>query len=1086
MNRFPAGTAASVLGKKNTFRLLFLAAALTLLLGGASAFAETYYETDESGSNGWNVTWTDSTGGTHTGVTDPNGSYYVGGGTSTTQKGLVRAGSAFGGKTLYVGITRSGALMELGTYIDTNSTFQVNSTTVSVADLQLGNGAVALYGDSGNALSGKITVRENANALFRAWTSSTNNMQLNIKSAITGGKNATIEVYSFNPLKTTPCTINIAGAENTFEGTWSLTQKSNLLVSAVNGLGTASKVTTSGANAKLILNANQTFAGLTLTNDATLQMKHATAAINDFQLGNGTILMDPTSTANSTISGNMTVAENANATITLRPDSTSGLKLYLAGTISGGAGSTITIDTKSKTAGGDVNTRPVITSAANTFTGTWSLTAGSYLYLGDPSATNDNGLGIGSSITMAANSKVVLFASQELKDVTITGAGTTLTPSNAKWLRITGTLKTDGTLIAASNVDGKLNVLAGTSAGTGSVKTAYINSIQKFSTAGQDDFYLGYGSDKYGALYVNTIGDSAADMDLNLVHAIGSLGAYSSTGAQGIRIFGNYSHSGTAANSSLNLDVAGGQTLAVSGTISIANGLTLNATTDTAITSRKPCKVVSSTGTATGLNKIVLGTSLASYESTVFGNALYVGTHDSFHTYYLSNGTWNRFGIDGATVADTSDADGIYYMGANSGGTYHLDGKTVNQLYLGYDVNTNTMTPGFSSDGSFTTTCPTLAVSQTVNAEIFLGKGALLPQNSNQENVLRGKLHVSEGADSLIRLNSSAGERTLTINSAIDGSGTLSICGRTTAANYLKTSVLNFTNPENAFTGTLKIFNDIAVFAKAVNTLGNSKIAMNPRVLDGDASNTLQGNARLFVTADQSVDQITYNMKDAASFISVGTTTAGNAVTLSANTLKLGGNFTLSDRVNGTDTYYAGVLNAKSIESTATDDVAFNLTNGTLKTQTIGSSTNNINLTQNGGVLAYSSTDGTNRLMTIYGDYTQNGGTLQLALDSSEMLHVTGDLDLMTLTLTDENGFTPEEGTYYDVLKVDGEGNFVDLAVKFINAAGEETALGYRFVNGSLLVGNVGPNDVPEPAAWILLALGTFFLRFAKMHEMIH
>ncbi|MDO4576041.1 MAG: PEP-CTERM sorting domain-containing protein [Planctomycetia bacterium] len=1059
-----------------------------VLCGTSQTWAADYYMTGNyTPQTGWSTTWTPiGTGTAYTGVPTAGNNYYIGNlqgvaeESDANQGTLFATSGTFAGDALYIGVKPDGTLGKLGSNMtDPNSSILLSGEnptsgkSLTVANLVLGSGGIASYSDSYARLDGKITVMEGANALFRCWASDAART-LNIDSSITGGEDATINVFTYNPgTSKQTCIVSINNANNTYTGSWTLTEKSILTANAVNALGANTTVDLSGENSVLNVKANQSFSSLTMDTTAKVVLHGAvTATMNGVTLSNGTIRSE--GSASSTLEGTLKIADGA--TVTLERNSTASSRLFVDAALTDGKDAVIHVNTS-----GTSDNRVTILSANNTFTGTWNVSAGSFLYLGEWGSITDNhnGLGVGSSITMAENSKVVLFANQELKDVTITGSGTTFTPANAKVGRITGTLTTDGTKINASIDGGKLNVLAGGD-GEGTSKTAYINSIQKYSPSGQADFYLGYGTNQYGNLYVNTIGSSAEGMGMNLVHAVGTLGAYSDTGSQTIQIYGDYTASGTGTKS-LNLDIAGGQNLSVSGNVSITN-LTLNATTTTALDLRKPYKVFSAGGTATGLGNVTLGANLTSYGTEVVGGALYVGTEDSLHTYYTQitgitndarNVAWNRFGMGSATKTGL-DADGLYYVTwkKNQSGTttvnlelgsgsYTFGGKA---LYVGYDVDTGEMLDSYGTHVN--TTNATLRLSGKVTiGDLYLGKGGIYVNDGT--NVLSGNLHVLEGADSVIRLNSSLnGQRIFEIASAIDGSGTLNLAGRTSSQNnaYKTNARVNVSNVNNTFTGTWNVLNDTALFATKDNALGDgATLILNTGTLY-DTGATV-GNSKAFLTADQNLARVT--VKAADSVLMVGSMTQGNSVTLTTPNLDLSNSFTFGDVLynneNGSSTQYrAGVLAAETISNLSTGEITLTLNEGTLKTETIGTAGNKISIVQNDGVLG--GFDENTTEISLFGDYEQTGGTLRLALGRESLL-VSGDLDLNSIELFGDEGFAPQEGETYNLLSWTGTSsvNLEDLLIT-LDSSLQGYALAFGMEGNTLYA--VG---TPEPASWLLL-----------------
>jgi len=801
------------------------------------------------------------------------------------------------------------------------------------------------------------------------------------------------------------------------------------------------------------------------------------------------------STAATTVSNPLNVGANSTMELNNNVAATGTQSLNFTGAIAGTG--TININTNDSK-GTSSDRRIYIKKADSEFAGTWNVLAGSYLYTDTNVSYNLGGKGTAKpSLVLAKNSKLIQNSKlEEFKNLTVSGSGVILTMINGVTTKVTDTL----TVWSDTKINANRNALflASTNA-DGSTKTLYAKNIVLNSTDTATEATICVGAadlngttytNYNGTLYAGTLGTT--DKKMNVTLYSGTVGQYDSNTQ--IKVNGYFAASGDPnGQRKLVLNVAENQTapsMEITSFMRLWSDLTLNAPSKVTLTGRKPTQVIAfdefnpkKEGAQPG-GTLVLGTTLS-------GNKMYIGQkgvylakdEDTLHTYYRSGGAWKRYGMENETYAP--DSKGVYYI-KQGDGTIDLKGLTCKAVYAGYDVATGNISGSKTDPG---TTNPTIVI-YTLNTELHLGKGGAYA-GSGDTNVLNGTVITEAGTDYVIRMNNtSENSRSLTINSAISGSGSLTFTGRTNTS-YKTVSKIYLTGDNSEFTGTLNILNEIPVFADGENSLGSGTVTMNPTTIYDQTGKNPQnaGATRLWVGANQDLTKLTYNMTDAKSFVAVD-----QNATLTLDTLELGQNFTFADRTETfpksdgstfTKDYKAGTIDVASIvkPGKAAGDTVFTLANGTLKAGTIGAG---ITLKQTGGVLEVSDS-ATNRLMEIYGDYEQGDGTLQLTFDSegNDAVYVHGALTLDSLTLFGEDECTQETLNSAKIIQTEDE--VFDL--NMVKIALEGTLSGLSVTNRvynpatktwsiSLAPGEGG--GVPEPATWVLLALGMGLLSIRK------
>ncbi|MDO4574433.1 MAG: PEP-CTERM sorting domain-containing protein [Planctomycetia bacterium] len=160
--------------------------------------------------------------------------------------------------------------------------------------------------------------------------------------------------------------------------------------------------------------------------------------------------------------------------------------------------------------------------------------------------------------------------------------------------------------------------------------------------------------------------------------------------------------------------------------------------------------------------------------------------------------------------------------------------------------------------------------------------------------------------------------------------------------------------------------------------------------------------------------------------------------------------------------------------------VHFNFTDGTLDVGVWGTEAIPLELVQDGGTLTTSGST-----LTLFGDYTQNAGTLQLDLGEQKLV-AKGTVDIQALQLDAADGFVLDPVAVYEVFDLSDTTGFDWSA---IDISGVGALAGYDLV--AQLAGNVlfaGTRGAisaafPEPSSWMILLLGMLGLIWKRRNR---
>lgn len=250
------------------------------------AWAEGSYYLNYDNSSGWNTvswngTWYSTAGGTISGASaDPSGKFYAYNSQGIALLTPPENNPTFPGSALYVGYDpfTGNLLADYGAVAGMKSRFRIQESLATVETLYLGNGALAPSSTANRPtlqLNGNILVAEGANGEFRS-VKSEDHLTFRVASAISGGKDAVLNITSAGTDGANAGQVEIMRANNTFSGTWKVHQNgwlylgtSGTLGQYTNGLGADSSLELVGTGAKAVLFSSQTLQNLAITATGT-------------------------------------------------------------------------------------------------------------------------------------------------------------------------------------------------------------------------------------------------------------------------------------------------------------------------------------------------------------------------------------------------------------------------------------------------------------------------------------------------------------------------------------------------------------------------------------------------------------------------------------------------------------------------------------------------------------------------------------------------------------------------------------------------------------------------------------------------
>ncbi len=491
----------------------------------------------------------------------------------------------------------------------------------------------------------------------------------------------------------------------------------------------------------------------------------------------------------------------------------------------------------------------------------------------------------------------------------------------------------------------------------------------------------------------------------------------------------------------------------------VSNGY--SATLNGAVTGQPDELWVGNADTAGNLN-VQAGGSLTVNGALVVGNA--GSSAAPLSTLTISGGTFNNnVGTAQSSIGGSSGAPGRLVLSA---GTLNV----TSAITAGGDENPILSIGGSTAGGtgSVVQSGGTLAITKTTTTTQVNGLSLARTAGSTASYTMSaGTLNVGSvsdnGVDGDTEMNmfvGSGGQGTFTqTGGTVNVSRKLTIGeqGGNSSAYDMSAGVLNVTGDMNVGdggSGTLLIGGNSAV------TAGNTRLARD----DGTSVITLSGGS-LSTSAIRTYDSngsSTLNMQGGELNITgadgIYTSGATSTINISGGVVDMQGN------------------NIRSVTN-------FNFTGGEIRNANFGNSTTAYSMTQNGGVYApgYTTTwSGTPAVgtpsvgNTIYGDYTQNAGTLALDVGDTgaDKLTITGGVTLNgTVALTLLSGYTPTIGDSFDLL--DWTTTYVGMPTWSLPTL--DAGLGWD-VSQFSTSGLVSITAVPEPGTLALCICGVIAL----------
>jgi fibronectin-binding autotransporter adhesin len=920
-------------------------------------------------------------------------------------------------------------------------------------------GAGYLYVEANMTLSGSGTLTlDNAGSYIRADGFGGTGTTLTNQSTITGQG----YIYDVNLANSATVNANVSGgtlylysATATNTGTLQATGGGTLTIYNSTVTNTGGTISTDSSSSVVIADSIVTGGNLISSGSAEIHVQNSYLGGVTITSGS-TLSSDPgyntLLTSSITNDGSLLIGSSAGAgylyvTTNLTIGGTGAVTLnnaasYIRADGYGGTGTTLTNPSTIQGQGYiyDVNLANSGTVNANVSGGTLSLyemtasnsgtlqaTGGGTLYIYDSTVTNTST----AAIATDASSSVVI------SDSTVTGGNLTSSGSAEIHLEnsnIGGVTITSGSTVSSdagynnfltSSITNNGSILIGNSTGAGYlyVTTNLTIGGTGVTTLNNANSYIradGYGGTGVTLTNPSTIQGQGYIYDVNLANS-GTVNANVSGGTLSL-------YDMTASNSGT-LQATGG------GTLYIYDSTVTNTSSGT-ISTDSSSSVLISDSTVTGGNLTSAGSAEIHLESSDIG-----GVTITSGSTVSSDPGYNNF----LTSSITNNGSILIGSGAGAGTVYvttnlTLGGSGVTTLD---NANSYIRADGYGGQGV------TLTNQNTINGQGFIYDITLTNQGTVDANVSGGTLSIYDAVvnnSGVLRADAGA-TLDLTTSTLNNFASTGATAGTLTGGTYaVYSGTLAFNN--GGFT------NDIVTNAATILLDGT---AGAPKLLDQSGHNAL---ANFAVNAAAG----SFTIQNGVSFTtaSTGFSNAG-IVTIGANsTLTVGG---ANDYVQsgGTTTLLTGTSNL-----VVASGHAFDLNGGTL--QGIGILTGN--LVNNGGTVLPGSASSIGTL-TVTGNYDPPSiSALDINIDihGSSILDIGGTANISgtTLDVSLLNGFTPMNGASYLIMETGGlTGTFTDPVIVDGNITFTENNVG----NNVYL--NVSVASIPEPASWLMLALGT-------------
>lgn len=436
-------------------------------------------------------------------------------------------------------------------------------------------------------------------------------------------------------------------------------------------------------------------------------------------------------------------------------------------------------------------------------------------------------------------------------------------------------------------------------------------------------------------------------------------------------------------------------------------------------------------------------------------------------TYYLCKAPNDQTGWEDAAAWSTVSASGAASgLVPTIGDTAHISQPLRLKFY---DANKSNATQYFLAK-TYLDKNGTLALKDSASSVVCIPE--LILNGGGIGNWVGGTTILDGGI--FVQANSTIANdpiRGVEIRSNISGSANISVTNSSSAVGTVCNLRLKGSNTD--FTGNWNVGVGVWLEAAAGNSLGRGNVSLagsNQLVVSG--AQTI-GTLTVADTADAQATSITVNGPLTATVLSVtaaSTTLSGTgSVTTDQFTLNPAANRTSNFRLNG------GTLNALSVVrgTNAGSSAVFTLADGMLNVGTWGTEAAPLDLTQSGGTLTTSGSE-----LVFSGDFTQTGGTVKLDL-ASQKLVLKGDAAILRLSLDAVNGFQFDENTIYEVMEFSDPTafDFSKLQIEAVGNLAGNSLIG-RIQDRFFYVGTHGAigNALPEPAAWLILLLGSLGL----------